>query len=323
MKIIDQYIYAIGQKLPMKGREEIKKELKSLLLDDIEAKYGENPSEKDLDDAICAFGSPGKIAKKYSSEKLVIGSGYTDLYFMIIKIMALAMTITFTTIFIVTLFTENLTGTAVLKSIVENLQAIINTSISGIGTVTIIFFIITRFAKEGVVDLEDDWTTKKLENILIEKQVESKIESVISIIFSALFIIFINFFPQLMTLAESSFEKSGILLGNTVNLELFHIYAIIFTIIELSEIVYHFLLLKIAIKTRVLTIMYNTISILTIILLIIMVSDPRLFVQAIGNTTPALIGFKAVFLIILVVSSIEMIVTIGKFVRDLIIKRAN
>ena len=31
MKIIDQYIFAIGQKLPIKGREDIKQELKSLI----------------------------------------------------------------------------------------------------------------------------------------------------------------------------------------------------------------------------------------------------------------------------------------------------
>lgn len=40
MKLLEQYIYAIGKKLPYKSRNEIKMELKSAFLDELEAKYG-------------------------------------------------------------------------------------------------------------------------------------------------------------------------------------------------------------------------------------------------------------------------------------------
>ena len=85
MKDLDKYIYAIGQKLPIKGREETKKELKSLILDEIEAKYGENPTEDDILAFIQDFGAPVKVAKKYSDSKGVISDGLTDLYFLILN----------------------------------------------------------------------------------------------------------------------------------------------------------------------------------------------------------------------------------------------
>ena len=48
MKLVEKYVHAVGQKLPLKGREDTKKELKSLILDEIEEKYGDNPKEEDI-----------------------------------------------------------------------------------------------------------------------------------------------------------------------------------------------------------------------------------------------------------------------------------
>ncbi|MBI9100415.1 MAG: hypothetical protein JEY91_18180, partial [Spirochaetaceae bacterium] len=227
MKIIDQYIYAIGQKLPMKGRSDVKQELKSLLLDDIEAKYGTDPTEEQVNRAIMEFGKPGKVAMKYSGEKLVIASGFTDLYFLIFKIIIFAMAVAFTTIFFVELFTGNQSTTDILKGIGSILLNTYNTSIAGIGMMTIIFILISRFMKESQVDLEEDWTPKELKGIPLGEEAESKLESFFSIFFLLIFIAIISFFPQLLSFAENSFEKSGLILGNRINLDRFTVYAIL------------------------------------------------------------------------------------------------
>jgi len=312
MKIIDQYIYAIGQKLPMRGREDVKKELKSLLLDDIEANYGQDPTEEQVNLAIMDFGTPGKVANKYSGTRLVIGSGFTDLYFLIFKILIFAMSVAFTTIFLIGLFTENLSGMMILKEIGNSILNIYNTSVSAIGVMTIIFIIITRFIKESQINLEDDWTPKELKGIPLGEEAESKIESFFSIFFLLILTTIINLFPQIITFAEVSFEKSGIILGNRVNLEHFTIYAILMSLVWIGQIVYHILILKGAVKTKALILMQLIIDISAIILFIFMVNDKNLFLINPEATLPEFIGFKAIFILVLFISIIELIVQSGK-----------
>ena len=321
MKIIDQYIYAIGQKLPMRGREDVKKELKSLLLDEIESKYGDSPTNDQLSEAISTFGTPGTIAKRYSGDRLVIGYGFTDLYFMIFKILIFAMTVAFFTIFMVTLFTENLTGMAILKGLGQWVLNVFNTSLSGIGMLTIIFVIITRFVKESQVDLEDNWTPKELKGIPLGEEIESKIESFVSIFFILAFIIFINFFPHLISSAENSFEKSGILLASKIDLDRFTVYAILMTLVWIAELVYHLLILKIAIKTKALKLFNLVTNLCSIIILLFMVTDKNLFIRNPESTLSGLLCFKGIFMIILAISTIEVLVETGKWAYKKIIKK--
>lgn len=312
MKMIEQYIYAIGQKLPIRGRNDVKEELKSLLLDEIEAKYGDNPTEEEVSTAISDFGTPSKVAKRYSGSRLVIASGFTDLYFLIFRILIFAMAVAFTTIFFVNLFTQNLSGTAVLKEIGQAVLNIWNTSLSGIGMMTIIFIIITRFIRESEVDLEDDWTPKELKGIPLGDEAESKIESFVSIFFLLFILAVINFFPQLLSLAESSFEKSGMILGNRIDLDRFAGYAIVMSLIWIAEIIYHILVLKIAVKTKGLVLYKNVLDAAGIVVLLVMVLDSRLFVVNPAATMPSLIGFRGIFLLVLVLTSIELVVNLVK-----------
>jgi|GEM_PF-1587956 len=321
MKIIDQYIYAIGQKLPMRGREDVKKELKSLLLDDIDAKYGENPTEDQLNEAIKVFGAPGKVARKYSGDRLVIGSGFTDLYFLIFKILIFAMSVAFFTVFMVQLFADNLAGMAIVRELGNMVMNIYNASLSGIAVVTIIFIIITRFVKESKVDLEDDWTPKELKSIPLGQEVESKIESFVSIFFIMIFIVIINFFPQLINFAETSFEKSGILLASKVNLEHFALYAILMTVVWIAELVYHILILKFAVKTMALKVYNAILNLCSMIILIFMVTDSNLFVKNPESTISPLLGFQGIFTLILVISAIEFLVETGKWAYKSLIKK--
>ena len=124
----------------------------------------------------------------------------------------------------------------------------------------------------------------------------------------------ISFFPQLISIAENSFEKSGILLGNKINLEVFSIYAVFMTIFWIAEAVYHILFLKIAIKTRALKIMH-------------LITENRGDCSSVNNGFLTLtyllqihrllylsfIGFKAIFILVLGISIIESLVKLTKW----------
>ncbi len=315
MKIIDQYIYAIGQKLPLKGRADTKKELKSLLLDEIEAKYGSNPLEKDVKTAISAFGSPLKVARKYSGEQVPISAGYADLFFLISGIMIFAMFIAYTTIFLVQLFTKGYTDNEIFEAIMRIPLNIITSSLSGIGSVTIVFVILTKISKENKIDLEKDWTPNELKGILLEDEIKPKSKSIITLCFLTILIFLINLFPQIITIAEDGFVNSGIALGHRVVISNFRIYAILLSIIWLGEIVYNLTLLKIGIKTKILTLMEYMISVLEIIIFAWMLMDSNLYMNDTG-----LLGFKIIFGIVLIVSLIEVLVALGKTIMKKIAK---
>ncbi len=64
MKLIEQYLKAVEVKLPWRGRSDIIAELRSLLSDSIEERFGSEPTEAELKTALLEFGSPGTVAAR-------------------------------------------------------------------------------------------------------------------------------------------------------------------------------------------------------------------------------------------------------------------
>lgn len=318
MEMIEKYIYAIGQKLPLKSRNEIKKELTSLLLDDIEDKFGENPTDEQITMAITEFGTPGKVAKQYSGVNYVIEKGFTDIYFMILKIMVGAMSIAFFTIFVVDLFTTNLSGIEIFKEFIKFPINAIQASISGIGVLTLIFILISKLMKDKEIDLEDDWTVKELEGITITDEVESKIESIIAIILIPIFIAFINIYPEVIVVLENTFEKSGLTLGNRINMDVFRNYIYIFSGLGLLQVVYHIILLRKGIKSKGLYLFEACSALFDTVFVITILKTGTLFIyNGLNNGifTKSTIGFKLIMLISLVTGITELISIFIKYIK--------
>ncbi len=309
MKIIEQYIQAIGQKLPLKGRTDIKQELKSLLLDEIESKYGENPAGEEVNKAISEFGSPSKVAARYSGTRIPIGEGFSALYFMIIKILAFAMFVAFTVIFIIDLISHNLSGTALLFALGKIPLNVFSGWISGVGGVTLVFIIMTRVMKNGNLDPEEPWNPSQLSEITLEDGTESPLEAIISISFLVIMIIIVWFAPHLITLAEDSFLKSGIALENRVNIDVFRTWSLFLCFLWGGEIVYNGLVLHRG-KTPPLKLYNLVLSLFSIIVICSMVFSKELYIINNGY-----IGFKLVFIIIGIVSVIEFAVDLFKQLR--------
>ena len=318
MDLIEKYIYAIGQKLPMKGRNEIKMELKSLLLDEIEEKYGKNPSKDELESSILAFGTPAEIAKKYNSHSHIINPNFYELFFLLLKIIGGALTIAFTTIFIVSLFTEPHTGKEVLNGIAVIPLRTIQAFLSATGSVTLVFILITRFAKDEELNIESDWSIKELEAIELSPETESRIESIVVIFLIPIFLTLIIVYPELIQFLENSFEKSTIMLGHKVNIDMFRAVLPLFVIEGFITIIYHIILLKKGIRTRGLKILDITNSMVNILIAVILLNINNLFIYTGGVNqgifTRSTFGFKLIILISLIIGIIELI---GKIVRHI------
>jgi len=314
MKVLEQYIYAIGKHLPYNSRQEIKKEIYASLLDEIEIKFGDNPSQKDLEAAIALYGSPREVANRYKGDNLVIGKGYTDLFFFISKIIVFALTIAFTTLFVIDLFEGNLNLNHIIIELAEVFREVINGSLSALGWLTAIFIIITRINQDNSVNFEENWTPKELKDIKIGPEVESKIGSGFSIFFILIFITIINVMPHLPTIGENLFDVTG-LLGHSLNIDLFKIYLLPLSIIWFGEIIYHILKLFYGVQTKGISFYVVIINIFYTALLIQMVSNESLYLNY-----STIVGFRAIFLFVAISSIFDTTAKAIKFVKYYILE---
>lgn len=307
MKLLDQYLYAISKKLPYKGRKEIEMELRSLLLDEIEGKYGKNPTESQLETLIEAYGSPKEVANRYTNNNLVIGSGYTEIYFMILKIIVLAMTIAFTVTFAVQIFSGNEEN--ILLGILKIPMNIISASLSAFGMLTIAFIIMTRINNDQCIDIDEKWSAKELKHIKVVPETESKVSSVFSIFFIIIFIGIINSAPELLTLGEKYFELSGIKLQHYIDISVFKSYLLPISILWIGEIVFHAFNIYNG-SSKPLALFNLLLEIAGSAIVITMVLNTNLFTAYTGY-----LGYRSIFGVVSIITVIEVINKAYKFIR--------
>ncbi|HOC28556.1 MAG TPA: hypothetical protein PKH40_02635, partial [Treponemataceae bacterium] len=137
MKLIDQYIQAIGSKLPLKGRADIKRELESLIMEDIESRYGNDPSEKEVLEALRAFGSPQSVALRYTEHHAAISPKLTPLYLMLIQIVPGAIAIAFAVVTIIKAVTGEADETQPIALIGEFVSSLFASALSAVGAISI------------------------------------------------------------------------------------------------------------------------------------------------------------------------------------------
>ena len=91
--LIERYIYAVTKKLPSRMREDVSKELSSLISDMLESRCGEiKPTDKDIRVILTELGTPSELANNYLPDKInyLIGPEYYHAYKMILLIVIAA-----------------------------------------------------------------------------------------------------------------------------------------------------------------------------------------------------------------------------------------
>lgn len=87
--LIERYIYAVTKDLSRQTREDVSKELHSLIIDMLEERCGElKPTEHDIHVVLTELGQPKELAEKYNhdEDKYLIGPTYYGQYKMTLKI---------------------------------------------------------------------------------------------------------------------------------------------------------------------------------------------------------------------------------------------
>jgi len=309
MKLLDQYLYAIKRKLSDKGKDEVIKELESLILDTIENRYGQNPTDEEVKSVIKEFGSPAKIANDYGNPNYVINPEYSDLFFLICKIVTLSLLGAFTIIFVIKLFTEASADINIATEIVSIFSNTIYGAISSLGVVTIIFALISRYVDTDGHKPTEDWSPDNLPEIPIRKEKVSVGESIASIIFILIAISIFNTFPEIVNTPLIYTGDSGFAFSHTIIIDRFLDYLVFINFIWLMEIFYSVATLITGRITMAIRFTKIIITVLAISLFLTMYSDSSLY-----TGTMDLFGVRLVFLIIVLVGCLEILINFSKLI---------
>ena len=94
MELIDRYVAEVGRHLPPRQRADIEAELRSSLIDNLEARTQGQPSKKDVISLLHEFGPPKKMAASYWPEgQFLIGPDLYPLFRMVAGIALLVVVI--------------------------------------------------------------------------------------------------------------------------------------------------------------------------------------------------------------------------------------
>ncbi len=200
--MMKRYVYDVVRRLPKGQREDIEKELYTLIEDMLNERTGDRtPENHDIDMVLSELGAPADMARQYRGEQRhLIGGEYYEQYCSILKIVLICSGIGLFISNIASFFIKVVASDASLEGFTKgilDIGMIPFILIQVFAWITIVFAIIERLHVN--VDLGmGPWDISKLPDIPHKKVIIKRGESIAGIVFGVLCIIMFVFVPQLM-----------------------------------------------------------------------------------------------------------------------------
>jgi hypothetical protein len=328
MEMIERYLYAVGKKLPLNQKDDILKELRSIIMDNLDDIAGEaEPTGDDISQVLLKMGAPSEVAKRYrSGPSWLIGPKYYDLYMLILKIVLAASAGGYLISLIVGMFTQ--TGGIIERFVSFFVQffGIIPGLLAAIGSVTLIFAIIERAVKKPIdIDLGEGakWHPSKLDPVPDKGDIVKPVDSILEIVFAIVAIVIFNFYIDVIGIYYTPAGSSEWVIVDIFNQKALDIYVPIWTLILSLSIGFHGWLLgtgKHNVGTRVFKMF---ISAANVGVLFYMANGPRLFkivnlgedLQELRPITDFIItNQQIIFTVLAILTLIGLLANLGKFI---------
>lgn len=198
-EIFDRYLLAVERKLPLQGRQDLKAEIESNLMDTMEDNLADSGltviDEKVLEEQLKSIGSPRSVANTFAPVQPLIGNQHDFIFRIIVTIV---MPIVVAVIFFSGLLSFAFSGGA---NPFLQFMGILNTmwqaAIGIIGYAAVTFMILTRFFpevnekvnKEFFENEMKDWKVSDLPELVEESDKVAVWEQVVGIVFGSFFIL--------------------------------------------------------------------------------------------------------------------------------------
>lgn len=209
-KLIDRHVHAVGEQLPRDRREDICKELRSALLDDLEARAGEgDPTTAMAAEVLRAVGPPEAMAARYLPDRSLIGPRYYPVYRLILIVILAVVGVGFTLSLIFTLLGNGADPSVsrLVSLAFSFFQAVLGT----IGGVTLVFIALERLdARRSAGGESDGWDPLSLAPAEDPDRVQPA-ELNVGFLWLAFLIVVFNFFPHWVGIVDASGEGRTLL----------------------------------------------------------------------------------------------------------------
>ena len=157
MNLIDRYIYEVGRYLPRKNRADIQTELRSLLIDSLEARVEGEASEEEVVAFLREFGSPAKVAASYRPEsQYLVGPELFPTFRMVVGIALLVLVVVHAVLFGLLLFTN-----PDFLQALDVLSNFVGSALSVLGTIVVVFYAFQYFDVR-LAKPSQDWDPRDL-----------------------------------------------------------------------------------------------------------------------------------------------------------------
>ncbi len=196
MDLIERYIYAVGKRINKRRCGDIKEELKSLIMDELEAKKkGREPDEEEIAAVLKEMGPPFKVAMRYNeAERGLIRPALLEPYTLILCIVLGALTLG---LFIATLIKIIQSPGETLILILQFAAQYISAAFGAVGGVTIVFAIIERVVPDyKKQSFGKDWDPRHLPEVPKTTDRVKIGDSIAAIVFIAIGFTLFNYFSD-------------------------------------------------------------------------------------------------------------------------------
>jgi len=190
MNLIDRYIHEVGRYIPRGKRGDILAELRSLLVDTLEDRFGQTPSETQVEELLKEFGRPRDVAASYYPQsQYLIGPTLYPLFRMVAWIAVGAVLGAQAIAWGIGMFLAGETF-----SVLEMISSLVNSVPISLGWVLITFMILQHFDAKPHLE-EEPWDPQKLPEINPEHELK-RWEMITGLVFGILALVLVTFFPQ-------------------------------------------------------------------------------------------------------------------------------
>lgn len=195
-ELIDRYVYAVTRRLPARLRNDIDKELHSLIEDMLDARCdGLLPEDRDVRVILTELGTPSELAMRYMPEGRdhLIGPAYYSQYKMVTGIVLASVTFGLVLSGFISFFTDS--SEALYFTLFSWIGTLITGLIAAFGAVTFIFAV---FERKNIALNFGGSELDSLPPVPEKKSVIPKGEPIAGIIFSVIFCVIFLAAPQII-----------------------------------------------------------------------------------------------------------------------------
>jgi hypothetical protein len=197
MDLIERYLHEVGRFLSPKNRDDILKELRSLLVDNLESRREGEATEEDVVAVLKEFGPPQKVAASYWPEgQYLIGPTLFPNFRIALSLTLLVMVIVFSVLIgVLVVFNGQ------YKAALDLLGSFFNSAMTALGIIVIIFYLLQTFGYQPEKS-KAEWDPRSLpavEDTKTIKRREMLVDIAFSIVLTALLLVFRNGIPYVTT----------------------------------------------------------------------------------------------------------------------------